>query len=125
MTLTIVRPQDRDLREVEAGNRAPAAAKRASRKQVISETEPYVQLNRVDAGTSLPVHSHAEPEAMIVISGSVTVNGVDCGPGTVAVIPANEEYGLEVGAAEPLVFVVVRPVPADFQPARSGAENDT
>jgi quercetin dioxygenase-like cupin family protein len=118
MTIEIVRPADRDLQEVEAGNQAPAAAKLASRKQVISLDQPYVQLNRVNAGTSVPAHSHAEPEAMIVLSGTVVVNGIDCEAGTILVIPANEEYGFEVGPHEPLEFVVVRQARADFQPSK-------
>ena len=123
MTIEILGPGDRDLREVEAGNQAPEAAKRASRKQVISGDAPYVQLNRIDAGTSVPAHSHAAPETMIVLSGSLEMNGMVCEAGTIAVIPANEEYGFEVGGDEPLVFVVVRPTRADFQPGAT-AETD-
>jgi quercetin dioxygenase-like cupin family protein len=117
MAIAIIRPADRDPRPVESSNPAPEAAKNATRKQVLSRSNPYVQLNVVEPGTTLPTHSHASPEAMIVLSGTVEVAGTVCEAGTVAIIPANEEYGLQVGAYEPLCFVVVRPDEAMFQPA--------
>jgi quercetin dioxygenase-like cupin family protein len=116
MAITVVRPEDRRPAPVESNNPAPQAAKDASLKQVLSNDEPYVQLTVVKPGTTLPVHSHAEPEAMIVLSGTVEVAGVWCPAGTIAIIPADEKYGLQVGDDEPLAFVVVRPHPAEIKP---------
>ena len=54
----------------------------------------------------------------VILSGAARLGELECGPGTVLVIPANEKYELSAGEGEPLVFVVVRPRRAAYEPAR-------
>jgi len=79
------------------------------RLQVLSETAPYVHVTEVSPGYVIHPHSHSETEVTIVLRGSARLGNTVCGPGTVLIVPANEEYSLVAGADEPLAFAVVRP----------------
>lgn len=114
MSVTIVRPSDRRLTPVDpASTKAPTAVLQQSQRQILSPDSPYVQLVELAPGSTVPAHSHSTAEVTVVLSGTVRVGGVDCGAGTIFLIPANEEYALEVGD-EPLTFVVVRPGVAEY-----------
>jgi quercetin dioxygenase-like cupin family protein len=121
MTVKIVRPTDRALQPVSADVAPGASAdiKARSARQVVSETDPYVQFTKIQAGTSVPAHSHAAPEAMVILSGTANVGGQVCEAGTLLIIPANEEYGFDVGPNDDLTFVVVRPESGGFTAGRS------
>jgi quercetin dioxygenase-like cupin family protein len=114
MPVTIVRPSERRLAAVDpSSTRAPSAVLQQSMRQILSADAPYVQLVEMAPGSTVPLHSHSTAEVTVVLSGSVRVGGVDCPPGTIFLIPADEEYALEVGD-EPLTFVVVRPAVAEY-----------
>jgi quercetin dioxygenase-like cupin family protein len=112
MPVTIVTPPDRDLQPV-GGSTAPADEQ--IKLGVIADGEPYVHLAEVPPGHVIAPHSHSQAEVTIVLSGSMTVGDRVCGPGTVIVIPSDEEYGLVAGTEEPLVFAVVRPRRASYR----------
>ncbi len=108
MSVVIVRPEARELVPVQAG--APILL------QVVAdglEGNPYVHLTEVPAGHHIATHSHSESEVTIILSGVAIVDGESCGPGSLLVIPANENYAIDAGD-EPLVFAVVRPRKADY-----------
>jgi quercetin dioxygenase-like cupin family protein len=84
--------------------------------QVLRDTEPYVHLAETPAGHVIAPHRHSETEVTIILGGQATVGGETFGPGTVLIVPADEEYGLVAGADEPLLFAVVRPKKAVFTP---------
>jgi quercetin dioxygenase-like cupin family protein len=119
MAIRMIRPQDRDIQPVAnpPAGADPEVVKRSG-KQIVSMEDPYVQFTKVVAGTKLPAHSHSASEALIILEGAVEVDGDRCGPGTVFLIPASEEYGLDVAEGDDLVFVVVRPSEGPFQAAR-------
>ncbi len=106
--MTVVRPGDRDLQPVRAGN--PILL------QVVADGlggNPYVHVTEVPAGHHIATHSHSEDEVTVILSGVAIVEGVECGPGTLLVIPANERYALDAGD-ETLTFAVIRPRKADY-----------
>lgn len=108
MTVSIVRPADRQLE--------PVKPESPVQLRVVADGlggEPYVHLTEVPAGHHIATHSHSETEVTIILSGSARVDGVDCPAGSVLVIPANEKYALDAGD-EPLTFVVVRPRKANY-----------
>lgn len=118
MPITIIRPEDRDIQPVgDAVPGAPAETAKRSGRQILSSADPYVQLTRVEAGTTVPRHSHAAPEAMIVLSGALVVDGQRCEPGTIFLIPANEQYGFDVADDGDVTLCVVRPESGGFQAA--------
>jgi len=109
MSVTIVRPDDRNLESAGGGSEIQL--------RVISDGldgEPYVHVTEVPANHHIATHSHSETEVTIVLSGSARVGDTDCPAGTVIVIPANERYELDAGD-EPLTFVVVRPRKASYE----------
>jgi quercetin dioxygenase-like cupin family protein len=108
MSVTVVRPGDRDLQPVRAGN--PILL------QVVADGlggNPYVHVTEVPAGHQIAAHSHSEDEVTVILSGVAIVEGVECGAGTLLVIPANERYAIDAGD-EPLTFAVIRPRKADY-----------
>ena len=108
MSVSIVRPGDRDLQPVRAGN--PILL------QVVADGlggNPYVHVTEVPPGHHIAAHSHSEDEVTVILAGVAIVEGVECGPGTLLVIPANERYALDAGD-EPLTFAVIRPRKADY-----------
>ena len=77
--------------------------------------DPYVHMTEVPPGYEIDLHSHSETEVTVILSGSAKVGDRVCGPGTVLVIDANEEYAITAGADGPLTFVVVRPRKASYK----------
>jgi hypothetical protein len=117
MGIEIVRPQDRQLQSVDPASiqgKIPDAAIAKSKRQIVSTDNPYVHIAQTAANNTIPRHSHSTPEVMVVLSGRVNVGGTECEAGSVLLIPANEEYALEVGDDD-LTFLVVRPTVASFQ----------
>jgi quercetin dioxygenase-like cupin family protein len=108
MTVRIVRPADRALEPVREGN--PVLL------QVLADGlagTPYVHVTEVPPGHHIAAHSHSEDEVTVILSGTAIVDGVECGAGTLLVIPAHQEYAIDAGA-EPLTFAVIRPRKADY-----------
>jgi len=108
VSVTIVRPADRDLRPVRDGH--PILL------QVVADGldgNPYVHVTEVPAGHHIAAHSHSEDEVTVILSGTAIVDGVECGAGTLLVIPARQEYAIDAGA-EPLTFAVIRPRRAEY-----------
>jgi len=108
MSVTIVRPSERDLQPVRDGN--PILL------QVVADGldgNPYVHVTEVPAGHHIAPHSHSEDEVTVILSGVAIVDGAACGAGTLLVIPADERYAIDAGD-EPLVFAVIRPRKADY-----------
>ena len=105
MPVTIVTPSDRNLQ---------ARGESAIKLEVLAD-EPYVHIAEVPAGHVIDPHSHSEPEVTVVLSGTMTVGDKVCGPGSVVVVPSDEEYGVVAGSDEPLVFAVVRPRRASYR----------
>ncbi len=58
---------------------------------------PYIVYLDSKAHHYARVHSHSEPEIMVVVSGRMIFNGVWCGVGSVIHVPANEEYWYATG----------------------------
>jgi quercetin dioxygenase-like cupin family protein len=116
VAITVVRPVDRQLQPVGPAGLTP---KEQVKLQILRDTEPYVHLAETPPGHVIPPHRHSETEVTVILHGTATVGGETYGPGTVLIVPADEEYGLEAGPAEPLVFAVVRPKKAVFTPAAS------
>ena len=85
---------------------------------VLRPDAPYVHMTEVPPGYQIDLHSHSETEVTVILSGSARVGDQTCGPGTVLVIDANEEYALTASDDEPLIFVVVRPHKAAYQVGR-------
>jgi len=112
MPVTIVTPSDRELKPV--GETSEDDNERI-KLGVIADGEPYVHIAEVPAGHVIAPHSHSQPEVTIVLSGTMTVGGRSCGPGTVVVVPGDEEYGVVAGSEEPLVFAVIRPRRASYR----------
>jgi len=108
----VIRPEDRALAPLDA------AQPDGIWMQYVQGDAPYVHMTRTPAGHHIALHSHSETEVTVILQGSARVGELECGPGTVLVIPANEKYALTAGEREPLVFVVVRPRRAAYEPAR-------
>ncbi len=85
---------------------------------VLRPDEPYVHITEVPPGYQIDLHSHSETEVTVILSGSAQVGDRTCGPGSVLVIDANEEYALTAGSDEPLTFVVMRPRNATYRVVR-------
>jgi len=81
----------------------------------LREDEPYVHLTEVPPGYCISLHSHSETEVTVILTGSARVGDRVCGPGSVIVIDANEEYALSAGDDGPLTFLVVRPRKATYE----------
>lgn len=108
MSVSILRPSDRDLQPVRDGH--PILL------QVVADGlagHPYVHVTEVPAGHHIEAHSHSEDEVTVILSGVAIVDGVECGAGTLLVIPAHQEYAIDAGP-EPLTFAVIRPRRADY-----------
>jgi len=119
MAIKIVHPTGRMLEKVDPSTtRAPEDEAQRSRRQIINDDYPYVFLASSPANGIVKAHSHSEPEVMVVLEGSVKINEEHCGPGTVAVIPAEETYGLSVGDEE-LVYLIARPRNARLQRSKN------
>ena len=114
MAINLNTPATRALHPVESA--APKKATENSLWEVLSTDDPYVHIAEVSAGSVVPAHSHSTAEVMVVVAGSLTLDGRACDVGSVAVIPPNEKYSFEVGK-QGVVFVVVRPQRAAFNSA--------
>jgi hypothetical protein len=108
----VIRPEDRAL--------APLDAARPDGiwMQYVQSDAPYVHMTRTPPGHHIALHSHSETEVTVILEGSARVGDLECGPGTVLVIPAHEKYALTAGEGGPLCFVVVRPRRAAYEIAR-------
>jgi mannose-6-phosphate isomerase-like protein (cupin superfamily) len=109
---TIIRPEDRKLAPLDAGKPDGIWM------QYIQADAPYVHMTRTPPGHHISLHSHSEDEVTVILAGSARLGDLECGPGTVLLIHANEKYALTAGEREPLVFVVVRPRRAAYELAR-------
>jgi quercetin dioxygenase-like cupin family protein len=109
---TIVRPQDRKLEPLDP------AHPDGIWMQYLQGDAPYVHMTRTPPGHHIALHSHSEDEVTVILAGTARAGDVECGPGTVLLIPAHERYALTAGPDEPLVFVVVRPRRASYEIAR-------
>ena len=107
----VIHPDDRQLEPVASAEGLPP--ERTILRRIVSEDRPYAHIVEVPAGHHVDLHSHSEPEITIILTGTMTIAGERCGPGTVVLVPAAENYALEVGD-EPVTFVVVRPARAAF-----------
>jgi mannose-6-phosphate isomerase-like protein (cupin superfamily) len=108
----IVRPEDRTLEPLDA------AHPEGIWMQYVNRDAPYVHITRTPPGHHIALHSHSEDEVTVILSGRARLGDVECGPGTLLVIPAHEKYALSAGESEPLVFAVVRPRRAQYEVAR-------
>ena len=118
MSVRIIRPEDRRLERIGTQQSPDANPPEAWIEHwVIEEGSPYLHMTRVSPGFVIESHSHSQSEVTIILSGTVHVGDEVCGPGTVLVIDADQEYGLVAGGDEPLTFAVMRPRKAAFQPA--------
>jgi quercetin dioxygenase-like cupin family protein len=70
---------------------------------------PYVDLLEEPANHYSPVHYHTELEVMVVLRGRMMLNGEWCEPGTVIIVPANEEYW-HATHDEACLVAVIRPI---------------
>jgi len=68
---------------------------------------PYIVYLDSKAHHYARVHSHSEPEIMVVVTGRMIFNGVWCGVGSVIHVPANEEYWYATGD-DPCMVVLAR-----------------
>src|ERR1700704_4954846 len=64
----------------------------APRTMLLNGSHPYVDLLEEPAHHYSPPHHHTEPEVMVVLTGRMILNGEWCDPGSVIVVPPNEEY---------------------------------
>ena len=108
----IVRPEDRRLEPYDPADPGGIWM------QYVQADAPYVHLTRTPPGHAIALHSHSEDEVTVILSGSARLGELECGAGTVLIVPAHENYALRAGDREPLVFVVVRPKRAAYVPAR-------
>jgi quercetin dioxygenase-like cupin family protein len=74
----------------------------------VSDENPFMILLEEPPNTYTPVHSHSEPEVMIVLEGRITFNGELCDEGSVILVPANEDYWHSTGT-ERCVVGLIRP----------------
>jgi mannose-6-phosphate isomerase-like protein (cupin superfamily) len=124
MAVKIIRPAERELLPVRPAAEPAGEASRASehpiKRQVVSDDEPYAHIVEAPAHHVIAAHSHSRTEVTVILSGAAQVAGTTCGPGTVIVVPADEEYSIEVGDS-PLTMVVMRPGRAAYRWAETGA----
>ena len=104
----IVTPTDRDLEPY------PGATDGLKLSRLRLD-DPYVHMTEVPPGYHIDLHSHSETEVTVILSGTARVGDRTCGPGSVLVIEANEEYARTAGDDEALTFVVVRPRKAVYR----------
>ena len=114
MAINLTTPESRQLRPVETD--APKKATENSVWEVLSSDNPYVHVAKVNPKSVVPAHSHSTSEVMIIIDGSLDLDGSICPTGSIAIIPPNEKYSFVVGD-EGVTFVVVRPQKAAFSSA--------
>ncbi len=116
----IIRPEERDLVTLTPKEiLEPISPGEVIRRQVVSGEDggPHVQINEISPGYVIHPHSHSEPEVTIVLSGTAHLGDRVCGPGTIVLVDADEEYSIVAGPDEPLTFAVVRPRKAAYQRA--------
>ena len=111
---TIFRPEDLKLEVLDA-TVAKGGTGDEIKLQVLAESVPYVHVTEVSPGYVIHPHSHSEAEVTIVLKGSARLGDTVCGPGTILIVPADEEYALVAGDDEPLTFAVVRPRKAAYE----------
>lgn len=78
-------------------------------KWVAFSTDPlYLALfARWDPGMIVRRHGHHSPHTLTVLEGSVTCDGVECGPGTHVELPPGAQFGPFVAGAEGVVLYEV------------------
>jgi hypothetical protein len=122
MAVTIVRPGDRRMSPVRPRTASGTPAgdvpeERLIKRQVICDDRPYAHVVEVPARHVIAAHSHSQTEVTVVLSGTARIAGSTCEAGSVIVVPANEEYSIEVGE-ELLTLVVMRPGRAEYRLAK-------
>jgi hypothetical protein len=81
----------------------------APRTMLLNGSHPYVDLLEEPAHHYSPPHHHTEPEVMVVLTGRMILNGEWCDPGSVIVVPPNEEYW-HATTDQPCLVAVIRPI---------------
>jgi quercetin dioxygenase-like cupin family protein len=74
----------------------------------MNEADPFARVLEVAPNLYTATHSHNEPEIFVVLDGRILFNGQWCERGTVAYIPADEDYWHSTGA-ERCVMLLMRP----------------
>lgn len=109
MGVILLAPGDRKLVPADPSKtNAPRVVAENSSYQVVSESQPYVQITEAGAGITIPAHSHARTEVTVILSGSVRIDGREYPAGSILIVPADTSYSLEVGPDEPVTFVAIR-----------------
>jgi quercetin dioxygenase-like cupin family protein len=104
----IVTPEDRELEPYPGADDGLKLSR-------LREDAPYVHMTEVPPGYHIGLHSHSETEVTVILGGSARVGDRVCGPGSVLVIEADEEYALTAGDEGPLTFLVMRPRKASYR----------
>jgi quercetin dioxygenase-like cupin family protein len=105
MSVTFVKPENWKMvppAERKAGGRAKLHGMH------VSADNPFMILLEEPPNTYTPVHSHSEPEVMVVLEGRITFNGELCKQGTMILVPANADYWHSTGS-ERCVLGLIRP----------------
>jgi mannose-6-phosphate isomerase-like protein (cupin superfamily) len=105
MAITFVKPENWKMvppAERKAGGRAKLNGMH------VSEENPFMILLEEPPNTYTPVHSHSEPEVMVVLEGRIIFNGELCKQGTMILVPANADYWHSTGS-ERCVIGLIRP----------------
>ena len=120
MPLQILKSGEYDLRSIGDGDNASGtegvseAARAAVRRQVVSDSDPHVHISQLPADHVGATHSHSTDEVMVVLDGAVAVDGSECGPGSILLIPANLPYGLQTPQDKGVTFLIVRQTPGVY-----------
>ena len=105
MPITVVKPEN--------WNMVPPSQRRAGGRAKlngmnVSEDNPFMILLEEPPNTYTAVHSHSEPEVMVVLAGRITFNGELCNQGTMILVPADTDYWHSTGS-ERCVLGLIRP----------------
>lgn len=68
---------------------------------------PWIHIHSLTPGMIVKPHSHNETEVIYIVEGELTLGDRICGPGTVAYIEKDTEYGFTVGP-EGVRFINIR-----------------
>jgi hypothetical protein len=105
MTIQVITPDDWKM--VPASERgAPPTAKMLG--MLLSDANPCLFLLEEPPNYYTAVHSHSEPEVIVILEGRMMFNGKWVGPGTVVQVPANEDYWHATGEQR-CVVALMRP----------------
>jgi hypothetical protein len=84
------------------------SAASAPRSQLLRDANPFLVILEEPPNHHSPVHSHSEPELMVVLKGKMLLNGVWCYPGAIIFYEANQHYWHSTGE-EGCVTALMRP----------------